>query len=77
MTNIRLSSIDQYLDVSSIHAYHTFLTHQPEAKRLHRIHVSSRDSARTPMQWSGADHAGFSAAEPWFAVNPNYPEVNV
>ena len=77
MTNIRLSSIDQYLDVSSIHAYHTFLTHQPEKKRMHRIHVSSRDSSRTPMQWSGAEHAGFSIAEPWFCVNPNYPRVNV
>ena len=29
------------------------------------------------MQWSGAKNAGFSDAEPWFSVNPNYPEVNV
>ncbi len=77
MTNIELSSIDQYLDVLSIHAYHTFFKHQSEAKRLHRIHVSSRDSARTPMQWSRAVNAGFSTVEPWFYVNPNYPEVNV
>ena len=29
------------------------------------------------MQWSGTKNAGFSEAEPWFVVNPNYPEVNV
>lgn len=28
------------------------------------------------MQWSAARYAGFSSAEPWIAVNPNYPEIN-
>ena len=54
MTNIRLSSIDQYKDVASIHAYHAFYKHGSEEKRMHRIHLASRDSARTPMQWSVA-----------------------
>ncbi len=77
MTNIRLPSIDQYLDVASIHAYHTFHKREPEAKRMERIYVSSRDSARTPVQWSSEKNAGFSAQEPWFSVNPNYPLINV
>ncbi len=76
MTNIRFPSIEHYRDVSSINNYHSFHRRDPEEKRLRRIHLSSRDSARTPMQWSGAKNAGFSSAEPWFAVNPNYPEVN-
>ena len=76
MTNIRLASIDQYEDVASINAYHTFFTHQPQEKRLHRIHVSSRDSARTPLQWSNTENAGFSTAKPWFYVNPNYTKIN-
>lgn len=29
------------------------------------------------MQWSDAPNAGFSEAEPWFAVNPNYKRINV
>ena len=77
MTNIRLGSIGEYLDVASINAYHRFFRHQSTEKRLRRIHRASRDSARTPMQWSGEANAGFSTATPWFSVNPNYPRVNV
>ena len=77
MTNIRLPSIDHYLDVASIHAFHTFHLRESVEKRLERIHHSSRDSARTPVQWTGGENAGFSRAEPWFHVNPNYPTVNV
>lgn len=36
-----------------------------------------RDPERTPMQWSGFAHAGFSNAEPWLPINPDYPERNV
>ena len=77
MTNIRLPSINQYEDVASIQTYHRFHRHEPEEKRMRRIHMASRDSARTPMQWSSAPNAGFSRVQPWFYVNPNYPEVNV
>ena len=76
MTNIRLSSIDDYLDVASKNAYHSFHLWESVEKRLWRIHVSSRDSARTPVQWSGEEHAGFTKGTPWFFVNPNYPQVN-
>ena len=76
MTNIRLPSIGHYLDVASIHAYHTFHRREPEKKRLHRIHISSRDSARTPMQWSAGRNAGFTTGKPWFYVNPNYKRIN-
>ena len=77
MTNIHLASIDQYLDVASKNIYRMFHRHEPEEKRMHRIHVSSRDSARTPMQWTGGPHAGFSAVTPWFFLNHNYHRINV
>ena len=28
------------------------------------------------MQWDDSKNAGFSDAEPWIAVNPNYSEIN-
>ena len=77
MTNIRLSGVDQYEDVASKHAYRTFFRHEPEKKRLRRIHMASRDSARTPMQWNDRKYAGFSNVKPWFFVNPNYRSINV
>ncbi|MHB1136212.1 MAG: alpha-amylase family glycosyl hydrolase [Coriobacteriia bacterium] len=36
-----------------------------------------RDGARTPMQWSGDAHAGFSTAEPWLPVDSSHLERNV
>ncbi len=32
---------------------------------------------RTPMQWSAAQHGGFTTGSPWESVNSDYPEVNV
>jgi alpha-glucosidase len=36
-----------------------------------------RDPCRTPMQWDGSLHAGFSINNPWLPVSPDYATVNV
>ena len=36
-----------------------------------------RDPERTPMPWDGLPHAGFSTAEPWLPLNPDWPTRNV
>ena len=36
-----------------------------------------RDPSRTPMPWDGSPHAGFSSAEPWLLLNPDWPTRNV
>lgn len=77
MTNIRLDSIDKYIDVSSKNNYHNFHLKDSVAKRLARIHASSRDSSRTPMQWDSSENAGFTTGTPWFYINPNYNKINV
>ena len=43
---------------------------------MRSIYAKGRDNARTPMQWSAAENAGFSSAEPWIKVNPNYEYIN-
>ena len=77
MTNIKLASIDQYVDVSSHNNYDTFHLKDSVEKRMERIHASSRDSARTPMQWDDSKNAGFTTGKPWFYINPNYRKINL
>jgi alpha-glucosidase len=38
---------------------------------------AGRDGCRTPMQWDGSEHAGFSAVEPWLPVHDNHRSVHV
>jgi Glycosidases len=47
-----------------------------EEEILYSLHTTSRDNARTPMQWSAAENAGFTAGKPWIRVNPNYLDIN-
>ena len=35
-----------------------------------------RDPCRTPMQWDGSAHAGFTVGEPWLPVSDDYASVN-
>lgn len=36
-----------------------------------------RDPVRTPMLWSDAEQAGFSEAEPWLPLSPDWRQINV
>jgi oligo-1,6-glucosidase len=76
MTNISLETIDEYKDVVAKNEYKKH-KRWPEEKKMSLIRRATRDSARTPMQWSAGENAGFTTGEPWFAVNPNYPSINV
>ena len=37
----------------------------------------SRDPARTPMQWSDGEQAGFTTGKPWLPVGIDYERINV
>jgi alpha-glucosidase len=37
----------------------------------------SRDPSRTPLQWDDSANAGFSSAEPWLPIEPNYQQRNI
>lgn len=76
MTNIRLP-IERYDDLEIRNAYQAHLAGggAPE-DILPGIYARGRDNARTPMQWTDGPFAGFSTAEPWLPVNPNYVAVN-
>ena len=80
MTNVHYTKLDQYEDIESLNAYDEYVKKEkivePQTMLKYLSHMS-RDNARTPMQWDDAKNAGFSEVEPWFALNPNYQEINV
>ena len=76
MTNIRLP-IGAYRDLETLNLYAERVAGGYDPRDvMASIHARSRDNARTPMQWSAEKNAGFSPAEPWLPVNPNYTEIN-
>ena len=77
MLNIRLPDINMYQDVMSKNNAAILSKLMPRSQVLKLIQKSSRDSARTPMQWSGEKNAGFSTGVPWFFVNKCYKSINV
>ena len=77
MTNWYPKSADMYEDVQTKWQYNNVGVNRPEEKRLKTLWLGSRDSARTPVQWSAEKNAGFTEGTPWFYVNENYKEINV
>ena len=78
MQNVEWGSIEEYDDISTKDQYH--IARQAGLSDEEALKVCagmSRDNARTPMQWSNKEHAGFTTGTPWLKVNANYKEINV
>lgn len=76
MTNISLPDLDMYEDVFVKNNYNVFKKIFGKKKCEHLARISTRDNARTPVQWTDGENAGFTTGKPWFYINPNYKEVN-
>lgn len=77
MKNVKYGEED-YRDIETLNMYKEQLAKgYNKADVMHAIHARSRDNARTPMQWSGEENAGFTEGNPWIKVNPDYTEINV
>jgi glycosidase len=78
MTNGAFDSLDEIMDIESHNV-------DKMAKglgiinpfRWKLIKTTSRDNARTPMQWNGKKNAGFTSGTPWLKLHTNYTDVNV
>ncbi|HET7658167.1 MAG TPA: alpha-amylase family glycosyl hydrolase, partial [Bacillales bacterium] len=79
MTNAAYANIEDYRDIESLNVYQEWHEHEDRdhEQLMKGIRARSRDNARTPMQWNTEKHAGFTNANPWLKVNPNYCEINV
>ncbi len=77
MINWKPESADLYEDVQTLYNYNHSNLKKSEEERLHILWRCSRDNARTPVQWTGGENAGFTTGTPWLPVNENYKEINV
>ena len=77
MINWKPASIEEYRDVQTIFGYHHKNQNKTPRQRLEIEWRSSRDNARTPVQWDDSPNAGFTTGETtWIGVNPNYTWLN-
>ncbi len=77
MTNFPFTDFAQVDDVESRNwAAEARTKGWSEDKIMDAIRRIGRDNARTPMQWTAGENAGFTSGKPWLAVNPNYTEIN-
>ena len=78
MTSVPFSSIEDFRDIESLNHYAEAvdILGAPAEEVLAALRRTSRDNARTPMQWTSGPHAGFTTGTPWITVNPNAAEIN-
>ena len=81
MANYPLQRPEEIVDIESSNAFRDLTLHQgiDPHEAFRRVAENARDNSRTPMQWTGETHGGFTVPEatPWFPVNPDHTEWNV
>ena len=76
MTNIRLP-LEQYRDIETHNVYRERMDQGfAHEAVMASIYARSRDNARTPMQWTAGENAGFTDGTPWMPVNPNHDHIH-
>ena len=78
MTNVKFDDIRDYNCCYTVNDYVTLRDKgYSNQEALDILAPRSRDNARTPYQWDGTEHAGFTTGKPWIKVNSNYLEINL
>ncbi len=79
MTNYPFKNLDEYQDVLVDYVRKVFGVFEPLVKGIaHKVLLKrARDHARTPVQWTSGENAGFTTGTPWMPINPNYVDINV
>ncbi len=78
MTNVNLSRLDEFKDVLTFNNHNLFKKlGYNEERFVNHANKVSRETARSPVQWSAEENAGFTTGTPWFNICDNYKEVNV
>ena len=78
MTNGDFKGLKELKDIESFNINQSLkkmlLVHSIRRKLILQ---TTRDNARTPVQWDASDNAGFTTGTPWLKVNANKSFINV
>ncbi len=78
MTNFDFASMNDIKDVESHNVYRLATKLRlPRGYRWKMMQRTSRDNARTPVQWDDTKNAGFTTGTPWIRLNANYKTINM
>lgn len=78
MTNTKFKSFYEVDDIRSKNEVREKLKNKVSREEvLEYLNNTSRDNARTPMQWNSFENSGFTTGKPWIKVNENYKSINV
>uniref|UniRef100_B0T4E0 Alpha amylase catalytic region n=1 Tax=Caulobacter sp. (strain K31) TaxID=366602 RepID=B0T4E0_CAUSK len=76
MTNYPFQTLDDFDDLEVAGRWRDVKHRVSEEEYLANARAMGRDNSRTPMQWTGDPHGGFTTGKPWLAVNPNAATIN-
>ncbi|MFF2445839.1 alpha,alpha-phosphotrehalase [Neobacillus sp. NPDC058068] len=77
MTNPKFESIEDYRDVETLNMFNLKKQEGLDEEEIMEIlKQKSRDNSRTPVQWNGSEHAGFTTGTPWITTAANYQDIN-
>ncbi len=79
MTNAYFKTSEDYRDINTLKNLRAVKDAGGDVSARLLVEMqTSRDNARTPMQWDITGNAGFTDGQPWISVNPNFRSgVNV
>lgn len=78
MINTPITDINQADDIETRRMYAERIENGfTKEELITSINAKGRDNARRPMQWTGAEGAGFSTGQPWLAFGGTVKDINV
>lgn len=78
MVNPKYEKIEDYRDVATLNQYQQISKRKGNVQEfLEQQKQTSRDNARSPMQWDRSRYGGFSKVTPWLGCAPDYAQWNV
>ena len=78
MINTPITDINQADDIETRRMYAERIENGfTKEELITSINAKGRDNARRPMQWTGAEGAGFSTGQAWLAFGDTVRDINV